>query len=77
MRENVKKNALLIALVVAAIASSLYLWVLGYFALPAADDFGYARQVSELNPFGFVKKMYYEWQGRYSTLFVDGILSKS
>ena len=73
-----KNNRLLSVLfIVPAIASSLYLLVLGYYALPVADDFGWAVQVREMGPFGFVKMMFFGWQGRYSALFVDGILCKS
>ena len=77
MKESVKRNSLLyIVFLVPAIVSSVYLLVLGYYALPVADDLGWARQVTEMNPFGFVKMMYFGWQGRYSALFVDGILCK-
>lgn len=69
-----REKIVYIALIIAALASTCYLLMLGYFALPSADDFGWTRQVSEINPFGFVKKFYFEWQGRYSGLFVDGIL---
>lgn len=67
---------LIIVLIVPAIISSLYLLVLGYYALPVADDLGWARQVTEMGPFRFVKMMFLEWQGRYSALFVDGVLCK-
>lgn len=72
------KNRLLKnVLIVPAIVSSLYLLVLGYYALPVADDLGWARQVAEMNPFGFVKMMFFGWQGRYSALFIDGLLCRS
>ena len=71
------KNRLLKnVLIVPAIVSSLYLLVLGYYALPVADDLGWARQVAEMNPFGFVKMMFFGWQGRYSALFIDGLLCR-
>lgn len=67
---------LILLFIVPAIVSSLYLLVLGYYALPVADDLGWAMQVREMGPFGFVKMMFLGWQGRYSALFVDGILCK-
>lgn len=65
-----------ICLALAAIATLAYLLMLGYFALPTADDWGWARQVSDLNPFGFVKAFYFGWQGRFSALLIDGALCK-
>lgn len=74
---GMKNNRLLlVVLFLSALASSLYLLVLGYYALPVADDLGWARQVEDLNPFGFVKMMFMGWQGRYSAIFVDGILCR-
>lgn len=65
-----------IFLSIAAIVSTCYLLILGYFALPTADDLGWARQVSDSGIGNFVKKTYFDWQGRYSALFVDGLLCK-
>ena len=50
-----------IAFGIAAVLSTAYLLLLGYYALPTADDWGWARQVSDRNPFGFVKMFYFGW----------------
>ena len=65
-----------IALALAAAATLSYLLLLGYYALPTADDWGWARQATDLNPFGFVNMFYFGWQGRFSALLVDGTLCK-
>jgi hypothetical protein len=65
-----------IAFGIAAVLSTAYLLLLGYYALPTADDWGWARQVSDRNPFGFVKMFYFGWQGRFSALLIDGALCK-
>lgn len=71
-----QKKIINIVCFVAALVSSMYLLMLGYYALPTADDWGWARQVSDLGSFGFVRIFYYGWQGRFSALLVDGTLCK-
>ena len=72
-----KKSVLITSfLTIAAILSSVYLLMLGYYALPTADDWGWARQASDLGSFGFVKAFYYGWQGRFSAILVDGTLCR-
>ena len=61
-------------LFVAAVVTMLYILILGYYALPTADDWKWMPMVESLNPFGFVKHFYLGWQGRYSALLVDGAL---
>lgn len=63
-------------LVITAVVSTLYLLMLGYYALPTADDWWWTNLVEEMNPFGFVKHFYLVWQGRYSALLVDGALCR-
>ena len=66
----------IMALLLAAIGSLVYLLMLGYFALPTADDWGWARLVSDFGSFGFVHMFYYCWQGRFSALLIDGTLCR-
>lgn len=61
-------------LFVAAVTTTLYLLMLGFYALPTADDWAWTPLVESLNPIGFVKHFYLTWQGRYSALLVDGAL---
>lgn len=69
-------HILCLCFLLTAMTTILYLLILGYYALPTADDWGWARDVANRNPFGFVKFFYFGWQGRYSALLIDGALCK-
>ncbi|MBQ9752772.1 MAG: hypothetical protein IJV81_08120 [Paludibacteraceae bacterium] len=65
-----------ILLIIAAIATFVYLMVLGVFATPSADDFGFTAMVRDKGICNLVKTMYMTWQCRYVSFFVNGIVFK-
>lgn len=65
-----------ISLIIAAIATFLYLFLLGIYATPSADDYGFIAMVNENGILNLVKTMYLTWQPRFSSFFINGIIYK-
>lgn len=63
-----------LCLLIAAICSSAYLLVLGWFNMPSLDDWGYIAMAEDEGLFGMIKTAYNGWQCRFSTFFVNGII---
>ena len=64
----------IISLIVAAIVSSIYLLMLGWFNAPALDDYGYIYMVEEKGVWGMMATAYNGWQCRFSTFLVNGTI---
>ena len=60
----------------AAIITSVYLLMLGYYNVLSLDDYGCVADVDHTSVFGYVQNMYMTWQGRWSAFFVDAIYYK-
>lgn len=60
----------------AAVASTIYLLLLGWYNVLSLDDYGSIADVENMGLIGFSHDMYMSWQGRWSAFFVDGIYYK-
>lgn len=60
----------------AALISFAYLMMLGWYATPCVDDWGFVADVEKIGVLGLLKNMYLTWQPRWSCFFVDGFIFK-
>ena len=61
---------------IAAICTTAYLLMLGWFNTLSLDDYGFVVDITHYNPWQWAKVMYMTWQGRFSTFFVNGFIFK-
>lgn len=61
-------------LLIAAVATTAYILMLGWFNMLCLDDYGFAVDISHFSPWEWTKRMYMTWQGRFSTFMVSGYL---
>lgn len=59
---------------IAAICTTVYLLMLGWFNTLSLDDYGFAVDISHNTPLEWAKDMYMTWQGRFSGFFVSGFV---
>lgn len=59
---------------IAAILSTIYLLIIGWYNVLSLDDYGYTAGVEENGVFGLVRDAYMGWQCRFSTFFVNGLI---
>lgn len=69
-----KVGALLLC--IAAICTTAYLLMLGWFNTLSLDDYGFAVDLSHMTPWEWMKNTYMTWQGRFSTFLVSGCIFK-
>ena len=63
-----------VCLLIAAVVSSAYLLMLGWYNTLSLDDYGFVADIEEQGPWEFTKNMYLNWQGRFSAFFVSSYL---
>ena len=63
-------------LCIAALSTTVYLLMLGWYNVLTLDDYGCVADVDEMGMFGYVQNMYMTWQGRWSAFLVDAIYYK-
>lgn len=63
-----------VCLLIAALVSSAYLLMLGWYNTLSLDDYGFVAEIEEQGPWEFTKNMYLNWQGRFSAFFVSSYL---
>ena len=59
---------------IAAICTTTYLLMLGWFNTLSLDDYGFVVDLSHYTPWEWTKFMYMTWQGRFSDFFVSGLI---
>jgi len=69
-KELIKNSTLILA----ALTTSAYLLMLGWFNTLSLDDYGFAELMSHSSPWDWMKEMYMTWQGRFSTFLVSGCI---
>lgn len=69
-----KELFLRITLIIAALSTSAYLLMLGWFNMLCLDDYGFAVDLSLFSPWEWTKRMYMTWQGRFSAFWVSGYI---
>ena len=73
--KRIDLNRVIMALLVlAAVCSTAYLLMLGWFNTLSLDDYGFAVDLSHLSPWEWTKRQYMEWQGRFSSFLVSGYI---
>lgn len=63
-----------VLLVVAAVCTTAYLLMLGWFNTLSLDDYGFAVDISHLSPWEWMVRQYMTWQGRFSAFLVSGYI---
>lgn len=71
-----KSNISKIFLLLAALCTTLYLLMLGWFNSLSLDDYGFAVDIRQFTPWEWTKHMYMTWQGRFSDFFISGFVFK-
>ena len=74
MKEIDWNRVIKVLLVVAAVCTTAYLLMLGWFNTLSLDDYGFAVDLSNMSPWGWMKHQYLTWQGRFSTFLVNGYI---
>lgn len=62
------------AIPLASLASTAYIFMLGWFNVPTLDDYGYIYMVEEKGVWGMMVAAYNGWQCRFSTFLVNGTI---
>lgn len=68
------KGFVKVGLWLAALATSAYLLMLGWYNTLSLDDYMYLFDIEQLGQLGYVRKIYFTWQGRFSVFFVSSYL---
>lgn len=63
-----------ILIILAALISTGYLLMLGWYNALSLDDYGFVVDTSNVSPWQWAYHMYMTWQGRFSTFLVNGYL---
>ena len=63
-----------ILIILAALISTGYLLMLGWYNTLSLDDYGFVVDTSNVSPWQWAYHMYMTWQGRFSTFLVNGCL---
>ena len=63
-----------VCLLIAALVSSVYLLMLGWYNTLSLDDYGFVAEIEQQGPWSYTKNMYMNWQGRFSAFFVSSYL---
>lgn len=61
-------------LCVAAVSTTAYLLMLGWFNTLSLDDYGFVFDISTRSPWEWMRYMYMTWQGRFSCFVVSGYI---
>lgn len=69
-----KSISITLCLALFALASSLYLLLLGWNNALALDDYGYVSLVEKHGVWGMMSIAYHGWQCRFSTFLVNGLI---
>ena len=69
-----KENLIKCVLWVAAVLSTMYILMTGWYNVPSLDDYGFIADVERIGLWNLIKTMYLTWQCRFSTFFVNGII---
>ena len=71
-----KKQLLIVksCLLIAALVSSFYLLMLGWYNTLSLDDYGFVADIEQQGHWDYMKDMYLHWQGRFSAFFVSSYL---
>ena len=70
------KVCIKILIVLAALTTTGYLLMLGWFNTLSLDDYGFVVDITHYSPWDWMKHMYMTWQGRFSTFLINGCLFK-
>ena len=60
----------------AALCTTIYLLMMGWYNVLTLDDYGCIADVDNYGVFGYVQNMYMTWQGRWSAFLIDAIYYK-
>ena len=70
------RGVIKVLLFLAAVCTTSYLLMLGYYNSLSLDDYGFAVKLSHMTPWEWTKNMYMTWQGRFTGFFVSGYIFK-
>lgn len=74
MKRIDRNRVIKVLLVVAAVCTTAYLLMLGWFNTLSLDDYGFAVDLSHMTPWQWMERQYMTWQGRFSTFLVSGYI---
>lgn len=76
MKEIVWNRVIKALLVVAAVCTTAYLLMLGWFNTLSLDDYGFVVNMTRYTPWKWAVLQYVAWSGRFSNYFISGCMFK-
>lgn len=73
INKNITQKIMIGAIWIAAIMSTIYILMIGWYNVPSLDDYGYIAAVEKDGVWNLVRSAYMGWQCRFSTFFVNGL----